>query len=228
MGDENKNTDGTLLFDEDGDERNDRDDESRGSPGDGKAEEAMEFVAGVLSRMGLHAKVSIREDGEEQVVLDIGGADAGRAIGKKGMTLDALQFLSNKVVNRSPHGKRYMIVDSGDYRERHEANLEAIAQREAKRAIDTGRVVTLEPMPARDRRLIHLSLSKTAGVSTKSNGEGAGRRIQIIPARRDGGGGGGGGRRDRGDRRDRRDGPPRAALPPQDGPAANDKAEPEN
>jgi hypothetical protein len=77
VGDENKNTDGTLLFDEDGDERNDRDDESRGSPGDGKAEEAMEFVAGVLSRMGLHAKVSIREDGEEQVVLDIGGADAG-------------------------------------------------------------------------------------------------------------------------------------------------------
>ncbi len=204
MGEERKNTDGALLsFDDDDRERDrdDRDDGSRGVAGDGKAEEAMEFVAGVLSRMGLHAKVSIREDSNDQAVLDIGGADAGRAIGKKGMTLDALQFLSNKVVNRSPQGKRYIVVDSGDYRERHEANLEAIAQREAKRAIDTGRVVTLEPMPARDRRLIHLSLSKTAGISTKSNGEGAGRRIQIIPARRDGGGG----RRDRGERRERRD-----------------------
>lgn len=210
MGEERKNTDGALLsFDDDDRERDrdrdDRDDGSRGVAGDGKAEEAMEFVAGVLSRMGLHAKVSIREDSNEQAVLDIGGADAGRAIGKKGMTLDALQFLSNKVVNRSPQGKRYIVVDSGDYRERHEANLEAIAQREAKRAIDTGRVVTLEPMPARDRRLIHLSLSKTTGISTKSNGEGAGRRIQIIPARREGGGGGGGGggRRDRGERRER-------------------------
>jgi spoIIIJ-associated protein len=205
VGDERKNTDGALLFDdEDGGGERDRDEGSRGKGGDGKAEESMEFVAGVLSRMGLHAKVTIRQDDDEQVVLDIGGADAGRAIGKKGMTLDALQFLSNKVVNRSPQGKRYIVVDSGDYRERHEANLEAIAKREAKRAIETGRVVTLEPMPARDRRLIHLSLSKTAGVSTKSNGEGAGRRIQIIPAR-GGGGGGGGGRRDRDRDRPRRD-----------------------
>lgn len=196
MGDERKNTDGTLLFDDE-ERDSDRDDDSRGRPGDGKAEDSMKFVAGALSRMGLHAKVSIREDGEEQVTLDIGGADSGRAIGKKGMTLDALQYLANKVVNRSPQGKRYIVVDSGDYRERHEAGLVSMAKREAKRAIDTGRVVTLEPMPARDRRLVHLSLSKTAGVSTKSNGEGAGRRIQIIPAKQ-------GGRRDRDGGRDRR------------------------
>lgn len=187
MGDERKNTDGTLLWGDEDREHERDDDESRGKPGDGKAEESMKFVAGALSRMGLHAKVSIREDGEEQVTLDIGGADAGRAIGKKGMTLDALQYLANKVVNRTPHGKRYIVVDSGDYRERHEAGLVSLAKREAKRAMDTGRVVTLEPMPARDRRLIHLSLSKTAGVSTKSNGEGAGRRIQIIPAKQNGG-----------------------------------------
>lgn len=195
MVEERKNTDGTLLFDDE--EGGAEGDESRGQPGDGKAEESMKFVAGALSRMGLHAKVTIREDAD-QVTLDIGGADAGRAIGKKGMTLDALQYLANKVVNRSPHGKRYIVVDSGDYRERHEAGLVSMAKREAKRAIDTGRVVTLEPMPARDRRLIHLSLSKTAGVSTKSNGEGAGRRIQIIPAKQNGGG-----RRDRDRDRDR-------------------------
>jgi spoIIIJ-associated protein len=132
----------------------------------------------------------------------VSGEDAGRAIGKKGMTLDALQFLANKVVNRFPERRRYIIVDSGDYRDRHDQGLVSLAKREAKRALDTGRVVTLEPMPARDRRLIHLSLAKLPGVSTKSNGEGLGRRIQIIPARQTGsgvGGGGGGGRR--GDRR---------------------------
>lgn len=171
---------GALLFDEDdegGDERG-----SAGHAGDGKAEEALEFVRGILSRMGLNAHASIREDGA-RVVIDISGPDAGRAIGKKGTTLDALQFLVNKVVNRFPERRRHIVIDSGDYRERHDQNLLSLARREAQRAIDTGRIVTLEPMPARDRRLIHLSLAKLPGVSTKSNGEGLGRRIQIIPAR---------------------------------------------
>ncbi len=185
---------------EDEDERGEHRD-SRGTPGDGKAEEAMEFLSGVLYRMGLETRVTVREDGE-QVVLDIQGADAGRAIGKKGSALDALQFLVNKVVNRFPENRRYIVVDSGDYRERHDAGLVNMARREAKRAIEIGRVVTLEPMPARDRRLVHLSLAKFPGVSTKSNGEGIGRRIQIIPAR-------GRGPRREYDRGSRRDEPPR-------------------
>jgi spoIIIJ-associated protein len=204
---------GALLFDDEdegGDDRGPREGDG-GHPGDGRAEEAMEFLAGVLRRMGLDARVTVREDAA-RVVLDVSGEDAGRAIGKKGMTLDALQFLANKVVNRFPERRRYIIVDSGDYRERHDQGLVSLAKREAKRALDTGRIVTLEPMPARDRRLVHLSLAKVTGVSTKSNGEGLGRRIQIIPARGGGGGGGGGdrggsdrgggdrGRRDRGRR----------------------------
>ncbi|MDQ3036007.1 MAG: KH domain-containing protein [Myxococcota bacterium] len=209
--DRNQELEGALLLGdvEDEDERGDRDDRmeargSRGAAGDGKAEEAMEFLSGVLYRMALETRVTVREDGE-QIVLDIQGEDAGRAIGKKGAALDALQFLVNKVVNRFPETRRYVVVDSGDYRERHDAGLVNMARREAKRAVEIGRTVTLEPMPARDRRLVHLSLAKFPGVSTKSNGEGIGRRIQIIPARRGAGGGGGGGggpRRDRGPRRD--------------------------
>ena len=212
--DRNKDLEGALLLGDDEDERDSgRDSGSRGSAGDGKAEEAMEFLSGVLYRMALETRVTVREDGE-QVVLDIQGEDAGRAIGKKGQTLDALQFLVNKVVNRFPDSRRYVVVDSGDYRERHDQGLMNMARREAKRAMDLGRPVMLEPMPARDRRLIHLSLSKVPGVSTKSNGEGIGRRIQIIPARRGGGGGGGGGggRRERG--RDRDDRPDAAADRP--------------
>ncbi len=205
MGDDRKQNEmeGALLFDDEDEGGQGREDV--GEPGDGRAEEAMEFLSGVLRRMGLDARVTVREDAE-RVVLDVSGEDSGRVIGKKGMTLDALQFLANKVVNRFPERRRYIIVDSGDYRERHDQGLVNLAKREAKRAIDTGRVVTLEPMPARDRRLIHLSLAKLTGVSTRSNGEGLARRIQIIPARQ-GSGEGQAERRDRG--RGRRSGPRR-------------------
>jgi len=158
-----------------------------GTPRDGKAEAAVEFLSDVLSRMGLQTEVKVRED-DVQIVLDIQGPDAGRAIGKRGTTLYALQFLVNKVINRFPKGRRYIVVDSGDYRKRHDQNLINLAWREAKRAVQLGQTVTLAPMPARDRRLIHLSLAKFPGVSTQSNGEGPGRRIQIIPVRERGSG----------------------------------------
>jgi spoIIIJ-associated protein len=187
--------DGALIVD-------DSDDEEEGTgaaqarpgrPGDGKAEEAADVLAEILEHMDLDTDVSVRED-DERVVLDVDGPDAGRAIGKKGQTLDALQFLVNKIVNRFPEGRRHVVVDSGDYRDRHDKSLVSMARREAKRAVDEGKVVTLAPMNARDRRVIHLSLAKLSGVTTESRGEGTQRRIQIIPAR---------GRRD-GRRRDRR------------------------
>lgn len=176
--------DGALLI---GDDIDETDDDARAEGeyvggDDGKAEDAAEVLQGILDRMGLEATVAVRSD-EERIVLDVGGRDAGRAIGKKGQTLDALQFLVNKIVNRFPDGRRHVVVDSGDYRDRHDKGLEALARREAKRAIKQGKVITLEPMSARDRRVIHLSLAKFEGVSTRSNGEGMHRRIQIIPAR---------------------------------------------
>ncbi|MCS6797510.1 MAG: KH domain-containing protein [Myxococcota bacterium] len=156
---------------------------SRGRPGDGKAEQALEVLDAILAHMDLDAEVSIREDGPEQIVLDVRGPDAGRAIGKKGSTLEALQLLVTRIVNRAPHGRRRIVLDSGDYRARYEQSLVSLARREARRAVSQGRVVTLEPMSPRDRRVIHLSLAKFEGVTTRSDGEGVGRRIQIIPAR---------------------------------------------
>jgi spoIIIJ-associated protein len=186
---------GALLVDDDA-RHDDLDaaNEPEGRAGDGKAEEAADSLEDLLDHMDLDADVNIREDGEN-IVLDIEGPDAGRAIGKKGQTLDALQFLVNKMVNRFPGGRRHVVVDSGDYRERHDMNLEALARREAKRAVTEGKVVTLEPMSARDRRVIHLSLAKIDDVSTESQGQGMQRRIQIIPAKLAERGGGGGKRR---------------------------------
>ena len=181
--------DGALLIDDaSADEELDRGEP--GHAGDGKAEEAAGVLEDILDRMDLDVDVAIREDGE-RVVLDLDGRDAGRAIGRKGQTLDALQFLVNKIVNRFPDGRRHIVLDSGDYRERHDKGLVQMARREAKRAVDERKVVTLQPMSPRDRRVIHLSLAKAEGVTTASQGEGAQRRIQIIPAGRTGGGGGG-------------------------------------
>ncbi|MDH3199657.1 MAG: KH domain-containing protein [Myxococcales bacterium] len=149
--------------------------------GDGKAEEAAEILEELLNLMDLDVQVEIRADAE-RIELDATGPDSGRVIGKKGATLDALQFLINKMVNRFPEARRHVIVDSGDYRERHDDGLVSLAKRQAQRAVTEGKVVTLQPMNARDRRVIHMSLAKFDGVNTMSQGEGMRRRIQIIPA----------------------------------------------
>ncbi|HKU42012.1 MAG TPA: KH domain-containing protein [Polyangiales bacterium] len=185
--------DGALILD--GDMDGDLDDEIEARPRsasdsesdvdpseDGKADLASEMLIEILKRMGLGVQVSVREDAEE-VVLDVAGEDAGRVIGKKGQTLDALQFLINKIVNRFPEGRRHIVLDSGDYRQRRENGLVSMARREAKRAVQQSRIITLEPMSPRDRRVIHLSLAKFPGVSTRSDGQGAERRVRIIPAR---------------------------------------------
>ncbi|HKP56233.1 MAG TPA: KH domain-containing protein [Polyangiales bacterium] len=186
--------DGALILD--GDMDGDLDDEIEARPRstsissdpdvdpseDGKADLANEMLVEILKRMGLAVQVSVREDAEE-VVLDVAGEDAGRVIGKKGQTLDALQFLINKIVNRFPEGRRHIVLDSGDYRQRRENGLVSMARREAKRAVQQSRIITLEPMSPRDRRVIHLSLAKFPGVSTRSDGQGAERRVRIIPAR---------------------------------------------
>lgn len=176
--------DGALFVD---DERQSSDERKssasrRKSHHDDKAEDSRRVTQAILDRMELDARVEIRED-DEQVVLDISGPDAGRVIGKKGQTLEALQFIVNKIINRDLDERRHIVLDSGNYRERHDNSLIAMAKREAKRAISSGRIVTLEPMSARDRRVIHVSLAKFPGVTTRSEGEGADRRLQIIPTR---------------------------------------------
>ncbi len=173
-----KPRDGALILD-----RMVEDEDPSKYAGDGKAEEAAEILDELLNLMDLDVDVNIRADGA-QIELDATGHDAGKVIGKKGATLDALQFLINKMVNRFPEGRRHVVVDSGDYRERHDEGLVSMAKRQAERAVNERKVVTLQPMNARDRRVIHLSLAKFEGVTTLSQGEGMRRRIQIIPSRR--------------------------------------------
>jgi spoIIIJ-associated protein len=145
-----------------------------------RAGDAHDVLMQMLQRMGVEAAVRVTED-EERIVLDVSGSEVGLVIGKKGQTLDALQYLVNKIVNRDRDGRKPVVVDSEGYRDRRAESLIDLAHRLGEKAIRTRRVITVSPMSPHDRRIIHLALDNVPGVTTRSEGEGSFRRLLIIP-----------------------------------------------
>jgi spoIIIJ-associated protein len=157
------------------------------APDDPQAARALDFLGEVIAQMEMNCRVKLRpsrEGDEQEIRLEITGEDAGRIIGKKGQVLGALQFLTNRVLNRPGEERRYVNVDAEGYRSRRDDSLAAMAKRLGKQAMTDGKIITFEPMPPRDRRVVHLALAKLEGVVTRSEGEGDSRRVQIIPVRR--------------------------------------------
>ena len=153
-----------------------------------RAEGARDFVEDVMTKMGMDVVADLLEpepgDPAGEIRIEIEGRDSGRIIGKKGQVLAALQHIVNRVVNRPGLDRAHVVVDAEGYRQRREDTLATMAQRLGKKAIEEGKIITFEPMSPRDRRIVHLALAKFPGVVTKSDGEGEGRRVQIIPVRR--------------------------------------------
>jgi spoIIIJ-associated protein len=156
--------------------------------GDERAREALDFVSGVVREMEMECRVRLRRprdgDATDEINIEITGRDAGRIIGKKGQVLQALQFLTHRVINRPGLDRRHVLVDAEGYRSRRDDSLALMARRLGKQAVEEGKIITFEPMNPRDRRVVHLALAKFEGVITKSDGEGDSRRVQIIPVRR--------------------------------------------
>jgi spoIIIJ-associated protein len=156
---------------------------------DGRADDALDFVVAVLTKMGLDCTVDLMENEPEDpptdIRIEVTGNDATRLIGKKGQTLAAMQFLTNRAINRPTKRRRHTLIDADGYRMRRESALSSMAQRLGKQAVEEGKIITFEPMSAQDRRVVHLALAKFPGVVTKSEGKGATRRVQIIPVRDD-------------------------------------------
>ena len=149
---------------------------------DERAANALEFLRDVIDGMGMECNVNLLRPKEDaEILLEITGEDAGRVIGKKGHVLTALQFLTNRVVNRPGLDKRHVLVDVEGYRHRRENQLASMALRLSDQAVEDGKIITFEPMNPRDRRVVHLALAKVEGVITRSDGEGDQRRGQIIP-----------------------------------------------
>jgi spoIIIJ-associated protein len=156
-------------------------------PQDDQSKRALEFVDSVLENMDVDCTVHLKraqDEDDRDIRLEVVGPDAARVIGKRGQVLGALQFLTNRALNRPGTERRYVTVDAEGYRSRRDDSLASMAKRLGKQAVTDGKIITFEPMPPRDRRLVHLALAKFDGVITKSEGEGEDRRVQIIPVRR--------------------------------------------
>lgn len=142
----------------------------------------LTIVADVVTAMGLDAKPVLKEDTEEEVLVEIVGKDLGMLIGKRGQTLDALQYIVGIGANKhGGDGKKRVILDAEGYRERHKQTLIQTALEYAKAVKEQGQEAVLEPQPARDRRIVHMALAEDPDVYTYSEGMGDDRHVVISP-----------------------------------------------
>ena len=151
---------------------------------------ASDHLTQLLAFMEIDGEVSVRTPetpgdglGRASAVLDVNGDDLGLLIGRRGATLAALQYMINLMVSRDMDSRVLISLDIEHYRRRREDSLTGLAQRMADRVRQSGRSLTLEPMPAGERRIIHLVLAEDSAVTTGSVGEGDGRKVVIYPQR---------------------------------------------
>jgi spoIIIJ-associated protein len=121
---------------------------------------------------------------EGLIYLNVKGDGSGLLIGRHGQTLDAIQYIVGRIVGKQMGGKKVIVVDTERYRERRRENLERLSRHMAEKAKGTGRPISLQPMSASDRRIVHLALQHDREVETRSEGEGGMRSIKIIPHKR--------------------------------------------
>ncbi len=146
---------------------------------------ATAAVGRILEAAGVNVTRTLRAANDPESggpIIDLAGEDSGLLIGRRGQTLQALQFLVNLIVRKQFEGVRVML-DVENYRQRREFQLRDMATKVAARVAQTNRSITLEPMTPADRRIIHTSLTDNPDVSTESTGEGEGRRVTIMPKR---------------------------------------------
>jgi spoIIIJ-associated protein len=149
-----------------------------------------EVLVDLLRLMGIHASVEVTlgyelaDEGEPPpTVLNITGEDLGILIGRRGETLRALQYLVRLMVSHRLKHWTNLIVDVESYLTRRRRSLESLAQRVADEVARTGRLQSLEPMPAYERRIVHITLRNHRKVATQSVGEGERRKVTIVPRR---------------------------------------------
>jgi len=159
------------------------------APDDEEARTAVETLQEILGKMGINASVeaSYAEPADENesgpLVLQVTGKDLGVLIGRRGETLAALQYITRLIVSRELQRRTDLVVDVEHYKARREQRLQSLALRMAKQATQRGRTINLEPMPAYERRIIHLSLRDRTDVYTESVGEGENRKVTIVPVK---------------------------------------------
>jgi spoIIIJ-associated protein len=143
--------------------------------------ELLEKMHITKASVSTRIKDSDGQDGIKAIVVDINGDDLSILIGKRAETLNALQYITRLIVGKEVGRGVNLIVDVEGYRSRRERSLRQLAQRMASQAIKSGRRQTLEPMPANERRFIHIELKDHSEVYTESVGEEPRRKVTIVP-----------------------------------------------
>ncbi len=144
----------------------------------------LDFAKDVLKQMILFMIEEVRIKGSSKgnhILLQVESPDAGLLIGKKGQTLESIQFILNKILDKKFKTHNRVVIDIGGYRERRERALADMAKRLAHKARLQGKPVATTFLSAADRRIIHIALQKENGVRTKSKGDGSMKRVIIIP-----------------------------------------------
>ena len=147
---------------------------------------ATAAVGRILEAAGVNVTRTLRSAHDPETggpVIDLAGEDSGLLIGRRGQTLQALQFLVTLIVRRKLGEDVRVVLDVENYRQRRESSLRDMAAKVASRVAQTNRSITLEPMPPADRRVIHTSLAEHPGVRTESAGEGDNRKVTVMPRR---------------------------------------------
>ena len=146
---------------------------------------ASDVVSKLIRLMDIDVISTMRHtDGDDEgPFFDIEGEDSALLIGRRGETLRALQLLVRTIVGRKLGTNINFSVDVEGYDDRRRQSLSNLADRVASRVIKTGRSIELEPMSARERRIVHISLADQKGIQTESSGEGKDRRVVIQPSK---------------------------------------------
>lgn len=155
-------------------------------PEDEAVSASRETLRELLAKMHVRGRISSNwgeaEEGEEKpLILNVQGDDLGMLIGHKGETLASLQYLTRVLVAHKLGRAVNVVVDIENYKNRREEQLRRLAKRMADQAVQQGRTLTLEPMPANERRILHIALRDRKDVTTESVGEGRSRKVTIIP-----------------------------------------------
>jgi spoIIIJ-associated protein len=141
-----------------------------------------ELLERIARELDLSARISIAED-DESVLASFSGSDLGLLIGRRGATIDAVQYLVNSIVfRRFGDDAKPVTVDAAHYRERRRATLESLAEQVAGRVRASGERVELEPMSAAERKVVHLRLQDEPGVETESEGVEPHRYVVVLPS----------------------------------------------
>lgn len=145
------------------------------------ADTAEDFLKNVIRAMDLSNLTVNVEKTDTSAVFDIEGEDVGFIIGRRGETLDALQYLTSLVANHVDNSYFKITVNTGNYREKREKTLEILGRKLAFKAVKTGKKTSLEPMNPYERRIIHTAVQKVKGASSWSEGEDMQRHVVIGP-----------------------------------------------